>query len=208
MSTAMTIEGKATRMATRTKTTDKGGGASARGSKRGAAVPHLSVAERVARGKAARSEVPRGGHAVFEPLVDSGGSGRVARAPGEDARAGAGADSLRADAGLAVHVLSRGGADHGPRPRRDAAVGADGAVLRRCAPVELRGVRLAGAAAGVRRQRLRRDAPGSVGVGRQAAGREHVDRGARQRLSRQGPGADRARHGRPRTARRWRASRG
>ena len=68
MSTAMTIEGKATRMATRTKTTDKGGGASARGSKRGAAVPHLSVAERVARGKAARNEVPRSGHASFEPL--------------------------------------------------------------------------------------------------------------------------------------------
>ena len=53
-------------MATRTKTTDEGGGASARGSKRGAAVPHLSVAQRVARGKAARSEVPRGGHGVFE----------------------------------------------------------------------------------------------------------------------------------------------
>jgi hypothetical protein len=32
-----------------------------------AAVPHLSVAERVARGKAARKEVPRAGHALFEP---------------------------------------------------------------------------------------------------------------------------------------------
>ena len=31
------------------------------------AVPHLSVAERVARGKAARTEVPRSSHAVFEP---------------------------------------------------------------------------------------------------------------------------------------------
>ena len=31
-------------------------------------VPHLSVAERVARGKAARSEVPRVSHATFEPL--------------------------------------------------------------------------------------------------------------------------------------------
>ena len=68
LSTAMTIEGKAKTMATRTKTTDKGGSASARGSKRGAAVPHLSVAERVARGKAARNEVPRSGHASFEPL--------------------------------------------------------------------------------------------------------------------------------------------
>ena len=33
----------------------------------GAAVPHLSVAERVARGKAARAEVPRSSHAGFEP---------------------------------------------------------------------------------------------------------------------------------------------
>ncbi len=32
-----------------------------------AAVPHLSVAERVARGKAARAEVPRSSHAAFEP---------------------------------------------------------------------------------------------------------------------------------------------
>ena len=36
------------------------------------AVPHLSVAERVARGKAARAEVPRSSHAVFEPLVHAG----------------------------------------------------------------------------------------------------------------------------------------
>jgi uncharacterized protein (DUF2252 family) len=31
------------------------------------AVPHLSVAERVARGRAARAEVPRSSHATFEP---------------------------------------------------------------------------------------------------------------------------------------------
>ena len=36
--------------------------------KASAAVPHLSVTERVARGKAARQEVPRAGHALFEPL--------------------------------------------------------------------------------------------------------------------------------------------
>jgi uncharacterized protein (DUF2252 family) len=64
----MMIDGKATTMATRTKTTKKGGRASGRKSKRGAAVPHLSVADRIARGKAARNEVPRAGHAVFEPL--------------------------------------------------------------------------------------------------------------------------------------------
>ncbi len=33
-------------------------------------VPHLSVAERVARGKAARAEVPRSSHAVFEPSAN------------------------------------------------------------------------------------------------------------------------------------------
>ena len=39
----------------------------ARGKKPSAAVPHLSVAERVARGKAARTDVPRADHAKFEP---------------------------------------------------------------------------------------------------------------------------------------------
>ena len=38
--------------------------------KPGAAMPHLSVAERTARGKAARSEVPRGSHAKFVPPAD------------------------------------------------------------------------------------------------------------------------------------------
>ncbi len=35
-------------------------------------VPHLSVSERVARGKAARKEVPRASHALFEPLSTRG----------------------------------------------------------------------------------------------------------------------------------------
>ncbi len=35
-----------------------------------AALPHLTVAERVARGKAARAEVPRSSHALFEPSPD------------------------------------------------------------------------------------------------------------------------------------------
>ncbi len=37
---------------------------------RGGTVPHLSVAERVQRGKAARAEVPRARHAVFTPAPD------------------------------------------------------------------------------------------------------------------------------------------
>jgi hypothetical protein len=61
-------------MATETRSTADTKGATARraGSTArtrtpGAPVPHLSVAERVARGKAARSEVPRASHATFEP---------------------------------------------------------------------------------------------------------------------------------------------
>src|SRR5271168_5228729 len=38
----------------------------------GAAVAHLSVAERIARGKAARAEVPRSSHAIFEPVSRRG----------------------------------------------------------------------------------------------------------------------------------------
>jgi uncharacterized protein (DUF2252 family) len=36
----------------------------------GVAVPHLSVTERAARGKAARAEVPRSSHATFDPAPD------------------------------------------------------------------------------------------------------------------------------------------
>ena len=50
------------------RTAAAGHGATAPGKKsEPAAVRHLSVAERVARGKAARSEVPRADHAKFEP---------------------------------------------------------------------------------------------------------------------------------------------
>jgi uncharacterized protein (DUF2252 family) len=51
-----------------TRARGKNGTTAASKTKRGPAVPHLSVAERSARGKAARDEVPRSGHAVFEPL--------------------------------------------------------------------------------------------------------------------------------------------
>jgi uncharacterized protein (DUF2252 family) len=53
-------------MATTARTTKPAG--SAAGRRKSAAVPHLSVVERVARGKAARKEVPRTEHARFEPL--------------------------------------------------------------------------------------------------------------------------------------------
>ena len=53
-------------MATRTTATAQNGESATAGSA-GQPVPHLSVAERVARGKAARAEVPRSSHAAFVP---------------------------------------------------------------------------------------------------------------------------------------------
>jgi hypothetical protein len=60
-------------MATTTRRTARNGTPAAR--KRAAAkkppvvVPHLTVSERMARGKAARAEVPRASHATFEPAT-------------------------------------------------------------------------------------------------------------------------------------------
>jgi uncharacterized protein (DUF2252 family) len=55
-------------MATTTKAAGRGGTTAASKSKPGRAVSHLSIAERIERGKAARKQVPRAGHALFEPL--------------------------------------------------------------------------------------------------------------------------------------------
>ena len=119
------------------------------------AVPHLSVAERVARGKAARKEVPRASHAKFEPppsradpvaLLERQAKTRVPElVPIRYGRMLVSPFTFYRGAAL---IMANDLAV-------DAAVGADGAVLRGCAPVELRGVRLAGARAGVRCQRFR-----------------------------------------------------
>ena len=126
----------------------------------GKVVPHLTVEERVARGKAARREVPRSSHAGFTPGRVPAGPGGAAGTAGRDPGARAGADPLRPDAGVGVHVLSGCGAHHGLRPGRDAAVGDHHAGLWRCPPDELRRVRVTGTPARVRHQRLRRDLPG------------------------------------------------
>src|SRR5690348_6527387 len=54
-------------MAMATTLVDKNGAPAAKRRKPGGAVPYRSVAERVARGKAARAETPRSSHAAFEP---------------------------------------------------------------------------------------------------------------------------------------------
>ena len=159
------------------------------------AVPHLTVDERIARGKAARAEVPRSRHAEFEAphdradpvdLLEEQARTRVPElVPIRYGRMLVSPFTFyRGAAKIMAHDLAG-----------TPALGADRAVLRRRPPVELRRVRVARAQAGIRHQRLRRDASGTVGVGRQASRREHDHRGARQRLRRQGPGQDRARHG-------------
>ena len=119
-------------------------------------------------------------------------SGRHPGAAGQDPGIGPGADPLRPDAHLGVRLLpGRGRADGlGSGPHADHRH--PGAVLRRRAPAQLRHVRRAGPAPGLRRQRLRRDAPGAVRLGRQAAGGQHRRRRPRQRLQRQGSPPGRA----------------
>ena len=132
-------------------------------------------------------------HAGHAPARPGGAAGAAGRDPG----ARAGAHPLRPDAGVAVHLLPRRGADHGRRSGRHAPLGDHHAGLWRRPPDELRRVRVAGTPPGVRHQRLRRDLPGPVGVGRQAAGGQLRHRRARQRVLDQG-----AHQGAPRPARR------
>ena len=106
-------------------------------------VPHLSVAERVARGKAARAEVPRSRHAVFEPaptradpveLLELQAKTRVPElVPIRYGRMLVSPFTFYRGAALlmAQDLVV------------DAALRFERAVLRGCTPVELRGVRLA-----------------------------------------------------------------
>ena len=57
-------------MATRSTDSAHNGGDIGAPSTTATAVPHLSIAERVARGKAARAEVPRADHGAFQPSLE------------------------------------------------------------------------------------------------------------------------------------------
>ena len=148
-------------------------------------IPHPTPGERAATGKAARAVAPRSGQGEWEPASDRPRSGRAAGGAGCFPGAGAGADPLWADAGVAVHVLPRRGLPDGGRFGRRASERAGGAALWRCASVQLRCVRRARPAAGVQHQRLRRDAAGPVRVGREAAGGQLRRGGPGSRLRRQ-----------------------
>ena len=136
------------------------------------------------QGKAARSGARRSlPRRAAEPAPDDRADPvaileRQARLP----RPRAGADPLRADGGLAVHLLPRRRGGDGGGPGADPGLGAAGPGLRRRAPVQLRLF-----AAPDRRlvfdlNDFDETLPGAVGVGRQAARRELRDRRPRQRL--------------------------
>ncbi len=124
---------------------------------------------------------------AWEPAAEPAGPDRAAGGAGGEPGPRARSDPPRPDARFAVHVLSRRRADHGVRSGRHPAIRDRRPALRRRAPLELRRVRLARAADDVRHQRLRRDAPRTVGVGRQAPGGELRGRGSRARVLRGRP---------------------
>ena len=95
-----------------------------------------------------------------------GDPGRAARHP----RAGTGPGPDRAHAAIALRLLPRGRGRDGARPGPGHLHGLPRAGLRRRAPGELRALRLAGTAAGLRPERLRRGLPRCLGGGREAAG--------------------------------------
>ena len=162
---------------------------------RAGTVEQLSRADRVARGKDARAAAPLESHAEFVPggsrdpvglLLGQARSRVPELVPIRHGRMLVSPFTFYRGAALPMAADLAGTPD----------VGAAGAVVRGRAPVQFRGVRLAGAAPGLRCQRLRRDASRPVRVGCQAAGGESFGGGAGQRVSGQGPPWDRPRGGR------------
>ena len=109
------------------------------------------------------------------------GSTRPGAAPrGAERESGslAGAAAARSDARLAVFLLSRHCEDHGGRPRDHTDQWPDRPIGWRRSPLEFRCLRVTIAPVGLRRERLRRDTPRSLGVGREATGDQLHDLGS------------------------------
>ena len=143
----------------------------------------------------ARQACPRARAALWPWRLGAGRgpvrSGGAARGAGGRPGRGSDPDPLRADARVAVRVLPGRGGGHGRRPRGDVELGDHRPGLRGCPPGQLRRLRGAGPAADLRHQRLRRDAPGALGMGRQAPRREPRGRDARPRVRAQAASAHR-----------------
>ena len=92
--------------------------------------------------------------------------------------------SPRPHAAVAVHLLSRGGAQHGRGPGRHARNRDTRAGMRRLSSAEFRGVRDPRTARDLRHQRPGRDPPCALGVGRETPGRQLRAGLPQQRLQR------------------------
>ena len=138
---------------------------------------HLDVDQRVSIGKAARRAVPRSSHAAWTPTAARPDPVALLRSQEESRVAEPHRAAPSADVGVAVRVLPRGRDHHGLGSRHHTGCRPVGPVLWRRASRQLRWVRGTRSHAGVRHQRLRRDEPGSVRVGREAPGHELRDRG-------------------------------
>src|SRR4029453_16750660 len=103
-------------------------------------VTHFSLDDRRAQGKVARERTPPSSHAGWAPATDR--PDPVGLLEEQNLTREPDLVPARADVGLAVHLLPRGGQDHGRRPRRHAHGRAPGPALRRRPPGELRSVRL------------------------------------------------------------------
>ena len=135
------------------------------------ALPHFTPAERAARGKAARRELPRSAHAGWEPAPRRARSRRSPRGAGGDPFAGAQPDPVRAHARVAVHLLPRRrllmAADLADGPRTGFTHNSAGT---RISPTSASSPRRSKAR--LQHQRLRRDPSRPVRVGPEASCRE------------------------------------
>ena len=158
-------------------------------------VEHPTMAERAARGKAARKLVPLSVHGEWQPSSDRPGPRSPPRGAGRKSGAGAGPDPLRPNVGVAVHLLPRCRLLDGLRPGERATHRPVGTTVRRRASVQLRCLRRPGPAARLQRQRLRRDVARPVRVGRQEVGGQLRRRRTRSWLRHQGAQGDQPGHG-------------
>ena len=167
----------------------------------------FTTAERQARGKAARSEVPRSAHGAWEPAsirrdpVDLLEEQARTRLPElVPIRYGRMLVSPFTFFRGAAYIMAADLAD-------GARTGLAHPTVRRRASLEFRVLRRPGSPPGVQHQRFRRDVAGTVRMGRQAAGGELRSSRLEIAGSTRGRAVRSSWRPRARTARRWRASR-
>ena len=139
-----------------------------------------AVGESAERGRAARRDTPARRTANGHPRPDGPIPVETLPAQAEIRVSGSCRSATGGCSSRPSPSTGRRGRD-GQRPRRDASLGHQRAGLRRRPHLELRRVRRPRPPADLRAERLRRDAPRTLGVGRQAARRQRRDRRARRR---------------------------